>query len=69
MPFYYLFIFIKNLADNFILFKDLHKHIFMQPSYFMIPYARNVFKYEEIQINKGKVNVIHLSINKIKCSI
>lgn len=49
MSFYFLFISITKLADNFMLFKDnidLHRHIFMQPSYFMITYARNVFKYE-----------------------
>lgn len=55
-----------------MLFKDnidLHIRIFMQPSNFMITYARKVFKYEVAQINEGKVNVIYLSINKIKISI
>lgn len=72
MSFYFLFIFITKLADNFMLFKDyidLHICIFMQPSYFMITYARKVFKYEVAQINEGKVDVIYLSINKIKFSI
>jgi hypothetical protein len=66
MSFYFLFIFITKLADNFMLFKDnidLHIHIFMQLSYFMITYARNVFKYEVAQINEGKVKC-YLFVNQ-----